>query len=85
MKEKLKFVVLVVAVVALVGTQFYRIGYDEGKHYGIGLGVHASLDSVKQILYKQLENDSTATELIFEGDTMSYHLTKKILVEKFNR
>lgn len=83
MKEKIKFIAFLVIALGLFGTFEYRRGYDEGRNYGVGLGVQASLDTVKQILFKQLDNDSCATELIFEGDTMSYVLTKKRLVDAF--
>lgn len=85
MKQKITFIILVILIVLIIGRTGYRWGYGDGRNYGITVGVTASLDTVEQILYKQLDNDSCATKLIFDGDTSSYVLTKKILIEKFNQ
>lgn len=85
----LRFIITTVLMVTMITFFMYRAGYRAGKtagfHEGASKGINCALDTVKKILYKQLDNDSCATKLIFDGDTTSYVLTKKTLIENFNQ
>ena len=80
--ENIKFIALFFAVIILIAVLFYRMGYHEGYNYGAGLGVHASLDTVKQIVEKQMKSDTSCTKLILiNPDTNVYVLSRKTILK----
>jgi hypothetical protein len=80
--ENLKFIGLFFGVIILIAVLFYRMGYHEGYNYGAGLGVHASLDTVKSIMDKQLKSDTSYTKLILiNPDTNVYVLSRKTILK----
>jgi cbb3-type cytochrome oxidase subunit 3 len=82
----MKLLLYLIICLICVSTLFYRIGYRKGEYNGAVKGIIVTLDSVQNILEKQLKSNTTASKiLIINPDTNVYVLSKKTMLESVNQ